>query len=187
MYTETEELKQKLKENEEMKIELENKRKECLEKTTALENLQNLLEDSQAQYDTRLKSQLTVLQSKLTSTRSELDSALLKIQELERVQQQYLSSQQQLSLLENELNQTRNDLLHSQNEVEPIKKALNDTVARLSSFTSSELDFVDKLALNFILIFFLSSHLCQYEGTIPFYWIWHFNFFPIRVQMFHFG
>ena len=90
MYKETEELKGKLIEYEELKKQFENTLQECLEKTIALDNLQNILEDAQAQYDSRLNTKLNVLQMNLTNTQKELNSSLLKIEELEKINQQFI-------------------------------------------------------------------------------------------------
>ena len=127
-----------------LESELEAKRKECEEKASALMNLQAILEDNQAEQEGRLHTQLSVLQSKYDQTLQELQEAQENLTAMEAIREAARRSDERVVDLQEQLDGAQRDLDDARKEVEPLRNALNKSLAQLSSFGSSEQDFVDK-------------------------------------------
>merc|ERR1712137_317761 len=140
-----------------LEAELETKRKECEEKTSALMNLQSILEDNQAEQEGRLHTQLTVLQSKYDQTLKELQEAQENLTAMEAIREAARRSDERVVDLQEQLDGAQRDLEDSRKEVEPLRNALNKSLAQLSSFGSSEEDFVDKRLVTKLFVNYLSA------------------------------
>lgn len=116
----------------------------------ALLNLQNILEDSQAQNESRLQTQLNVITKKYEDCKKNLTDARNEIETLIAFKDSLAKSNEKIVSMQEELDAVYRDLQHSKKELDPLRKALNETLAQLSSFGSSEQNFIDKYE-NFLL------------------------------------
>ena len=74
----------------------------------------------------------------------ELQDTNQEIETLKAFKERLTKANEQIVTLQEELDGAQRDLVHARKEVDPLRNALNEAMAELGSFSSSEQNFIDK-------------------------------------------
>jgi len=139
-----------------LKLQLNNKELECERLTEALSKLQGVLEQLQSEQDSKINSEIVLLKSNMSSLENQVTLYKSELDKLQDINKKYHEAEASIRDLQQELSNKTKLCIKLQEEVEPLKKVLEQTLHRLSSLSKNEQEnMVDKrLVSKLILTYF---------------------------------
>lgn len=137
----------KVKDLELTKSQLLEKEQENSRLNLALNNLQNVLEQLQADEEAQIQSEILLLKKELKNMKEERDKYCKEVSELQTISIRCKDAEQSVRDLQQELSTKTRLIIKLQEEVEPLRKGLDETLRRLTTLTKNEENLVDKYAI----------------------------------------
>jgi len=125
-------------------LNLKLKETECERCTRALNDLQNVLEQMQVEQESQSQCEIILLKNELSKTKEALAHTNQQIQQISILSTRCSSAEQTVRQLQQELSLKTKQMVKSQEEVELMRKALNETIKKLVDISKNEESLVDK-------------------------------------------
>jgi len=140
-----------------LKVQLEQKELECTRSTEAISNLQNVLEQLQAEQETQLNSEILLLRKDLKFAKEEVEKMKTELTETRVLASKCKIAEQIAMQLQEDLSKQTRIYIKLQEEVDPLRKAFDQTLGRLTSMTKNEENQIDKRLMARLLITFFQN------------------------------
>eukprot|EP01114_Cavostelium_apophysatum_P008594 TRINITY_DN2117_c0_g2_i1.p1 TRINITY_DN2117_c0_g2~~TRINITY_DN2117_c0_g2_i1.p1 ORF type:complete len:1204 (+),score=447.48 TRINITY_DN2117_c0_g2_i1:123-3734(+) len=134
---------------------IEEKEEECARTTEALSNLQSVLEQFQADQEAQVSSEVLVLKKQLSNAREEADVAKQELLGLRVVASRCSRAEAEVRELQDEIASKTRAYIKLQEDVEPLRKTLDEAIKQLTKMSQNEQNLIDKrLIVQLLLTYF---------------------------------
>ncbi|PRP86807.1 hypothetical protein PROFUN_05024 [Planoprotostelium fungivorum] len=129
----------------------------------ALSNLQNVLEQFQSDQQVLIEEKLSGLRKEVSSLKSELATSQNVIASLKNVGERCTAAESTVRSLQEEISQKTRNYIKLQEEVEPLRKAFEQTLSRLTSFAKNEENMIEKRMITSLLLSYFGGQANKKE------------------------
>ncbi|GAM18300.1 hypothetical protein SAMD00019534_014750 [Acytostelium subglobosum LB1] len=130
--------------SDKLQHELDEKEEELRRTTTALNNLQSVLEQFQADQEAAIQTELVSANQKIKASQQEINRLQQDRQALEQLQQTYQQAQNTITELTHRISIKEQEYQTLRSDIEPLKVAFDRNINRLSDLCLQEQESVDK-------------------------------------------
>lgn len=141
----------------ELKRELAQKEVEYFKCEEALLNMHSLLDQLQHDQELKTHSEIILLKKEIKSAKEELAQWKNKAEKLEGIERKLDESVNQRNELNTQLTLKTKQLLMIQEQIQPLKRALEESAKQLASSSRKEVDMVDKRIVTNLFITYLEA------------------------------
>eukprot|EP01087_Luapelamoeba_hula_P021232 TRINITY_DN7383_c0_g1_i1.p1 TRINITY_DN7383_c0_g1~~TRINITY_DN7383_c0_g1_i1.p1 ORF type:complete len:801 (-),score=252.43 TRINITY_DN7383_c0_g1_i1:48-2450(-) len=136
--------------------EYKEKEIECEQNAVAVMNLQNILEQVQTERDDHTRYELVKLNKDLAQARDQILVLNDKLAASEKTEQRCREAEELVQRLHETLNMKTREMIKLQEEVDPLRRGLEESLRRLQNATDNGKNLVDKRLVSKLFVTYLS-------------------------------